>query len=99
MTLLCYLALLHGRVAGWWGGFGLAVGSILAFQTVLMAWYGVNYLLGQGLHSYGSGNGGFGYALAFTLAELTFVTAALVRKRKATAIGPHPRAKNPLAAC
>ena len=82
VTLLCYVALLHGRVAGWWGGFGLAVGSILAFQAVLMAWYGVNYLLGAGLHSYGSGRGGFGYALGFTLVELTFIAVALLRKRE-----------------
>jgi len=80
ITLLCYVALLHGRIAGWWGGFGLAVGSILTFQTVLMAWYGVNCLMGQGLHSYGSGRVGFGYALAFTLAESALVTMALVRK-------------------
>lgn len=82
VTLLCYIALLHGRIAGWWGGFGLAVGSILAFQTVLMAWYGVNYLLGQGLHSYGAGKGGFGYALAFTLAESVFVAIALARNQQ-----------------
>lgn len=85
ITLLCYLALLHGRFAGWWGGFGLAVGSILAFQAVLMAWYGVNFLLGQGLHSYGFGMGGSRYVLGFGLAEGLFVAAAFafpVRARK-----------------
>jgi len=75
ITLLCYLVVLHGKIAGWWGSFGLAVGSILAFQTVLMAWYGVNFLLGQGLHSYGFGSGGFRYVLCFGLAEWLFVTA------------------------
>ncbi len=34
ITLLCYLALVHGRLAGWWKGFGLAVGSVLCFLSV-----------------------------------------------------------------
>ena len=73
ITILCYVALLHGRIAGWWEGIGLAVGSIMAFQAVLMSWYGVNFLLGQGLHSYGFGAGGFGYTLGYTLTEFAFV--------------------------
>jgi ABC-type transport system involved in cytochrome c biogenesis permease subunit len=80
ITLLGYLFVLHGRIAGKWGGFGLAVGSVLAFQCVLMAWYGVNFVLGVGLHSYGFGSGGFGYAIAFVLAEFAFVTCAILRK-------------------
>src|SRR5690606_14365338 len=55
IALLAYLFLLHGRIAGLWGGFGLAVGSVLGFLTVVMAWYGVNFVLGVGLHSYGFG--------------------------------------------
>ena len=41
ITLLGYLIVLHGRIAGKWAGFGMAAGSVLAFQGVLMAWYGV----------------------------------------------------------
>jgi cytochrome c-type biogenesis protein CcsB len=81
ITLLGYLALLHGRLAGWWGGFGLAVGSILCFQSVLMAWYGVNFVLGKGLHSYGFGSGGLPYVATYVAAELIFVGIALTRKR------------------
>ena len=80
IALLGYLFLLHGRIAGKWGGFGLAVGSVLAFLSVLMAWYGVNFVLGVGLHSYGFGAGGFPVALAFVFAELAFVGLALARK-------------------
>ncbi len=83
IALLCYIALLHGRLAGWWQGFGLAVGSILAFQAVLMAWYGVNFILGEGLHSYGFGTGGFGYALAYVIAEAAFVAVAWKQTRTA----------------
>lgn len=82
IALLCYLLVLHGRIAGWWGGFGLAVGSVLCFLAVLMAWYGVNFVLGKGLHSYGFGTGGYSYALAFVFAELIFVGLAIFKKRQ-----------------
>lgn len=58
IALLCYLAPLHGRLVGWIGDFGVHVASIVAFNAVLMAWYGVNFVLGTGLHSYGFGTGG-----------------------------------------
>jgi ABC-type transport system involved in cytochrome c biogenesis permease subunit len=80
-ALLVYLFVLHGRIAGAWGGFGLAVGSVLAFQSILMAWYGVNFVLGTGMHSYGFGSGGFGYAAGFVAVELAFVAAAVLRHR------------------
>ncbi len=81
VALLTYLFILHGRIAGRWAGFGLAVGSILAFQTIIMAWYGVNFVLGVGLHSYGFGSGGFEYAASFVVLEVIFTTAAILRKR------------------
>jgi cytochrome c-type biogenesis protein CcsB len=84
ITLLGYLFVLHGRIAGKWAGFGLAVGAVLAFQGVLMAWYGVNFVLGVGLHSYGFGTGGFGWALLFVAAEIAFVLLAVVRKTQSS---------------
>lgn len=58
ITLLVYLIPLHGRFAGWIGSFGMTMASVLCFNSVLMAWYGVNFLLGVGLHSYGFAEGG-----------------------------------------
>lgn len=81
IALLGYLALLHGRFAGWVRDFGMAVGSIAGFLLVLMAWYGVNYILGTGLHSYGFGSGGTGYIVGFVLFELGVITAAVLRRR------------------
>ena len=81
IALLGYLFVLHGRIAGKWGDFGMAVGAVLAFQSIIMAWYGVNFVLGVGLHSYGFGNGGFPVAAAFVLAELGFVALAVIRRR------------------
>jgi cytochrome c-type biogenesis protein CcsB len=88
ITLLCYLALLHGRLAGWWGGFGLAVGSVVCFLSVLMSWYGVNFVLGKGLHSYGFGTGGFSYVAAFALFEALFVVFVVVWNRRAARAVP-----------
>ncbi len=80
-ALLGYLFLLHGRLSGLWGGFGLAIGAVIAFQSVLMAWYGVNFVLGAGLHSYGFGTGGFPLVATFVGLELALVIVAFLRKR------------------
>jgi cytochrome c biogenesis factor len=73
ITFLAYMALLHGRRTGWFSAFGTAVGALIGFLLVLMTWYGVNYLLGSGLHSYGFGAGGQGAALGFVIMELIFL--------------------------
>ncbi len=90
ITLLGYLIVLHGRIAGKWSGFGMAVGSVLAFLGVLMAWYGVNFVLGVGLHSYGFGTGGFGWALVFVVVEIAFVILAVARNRRSEEKTPPP---------
>jgi ABC-type transport system involved in cytochrome c biogenesis permease subunit len=79
IALLGYLVILHGRYAGWLRGFGLAVGSILAFLLVLMAWYGVNFILGVGLHSYGFSSGGAKGMAFFVGVELLWVAFAAFR--------------------
>lgn len=76
IALLGYLAVLHGRFAGWLGTFGTTVGCVAAFLGVVMAWYGVNYVLAAGLHSYGFGGGGAPYVLAVCLADLALVLGA-----------------------
>lgn len=92
IALLGYLIVLHGRIAGKWGGFGMAVGAVLAFQSIIMAWYGVNFILGVGLHSYGFGTGGFPAALGFVLVEIAFVSLAIWRHRSKPAASPVPAA-------
>jgi cytochrome c-type biogenesis protein CcsB len=81
IALLCYLLALHGRLAGWWTQFGLAVASVVCFLAVLMAWYGVNFVLGKGLHSYGFGIGGETYVGIFVALDLLFVAFAIWRYR------------------
>ncbi|PYK71243.1 MAG: hypothetical protein DME44_08575, partial [Verrucomicrobia bacterium] len=77
IALLCYITTLHGRLAGWWTEFGLVVASVVCFLAVLMAWYGVNFVLGKGLHSYGFGIGGESYVGTFVIADLLFVAFAI----------------------
>jgi cytochrome c-type biogenesis protein CcsB len=82
IALLGYLFLLHGRLSGQWGGFGLSIGAVVAFQSVLMAWYGVNFVLGAGLHSYGFGTGGFPVVACFVGLEIVFLIAAFIRRKQ-----------------
>ncbi|MEL6816189.1 MAG: cytochrome c biogenesis protein CcsA, partial [Cyanobacteria bacterium J06598_3] len=80
IALLCYLVPLHGRLVGWIGNFGISVASVTAFNAVLMAWYGVNFVLGTGLHSYGFGTGGSEWMIAGVVgADMLFVLAATAR--------------------
>jgi len=85
IALLGYLAVLHGRFVGWIKDFGMAVGSIVGYLLVLMAWYGVNYMLGTGLHSYGFGSGGYWYVGSFVAFEVLVIAAAALRRRSFTA--------------
>ena len=73
IALLGYIAWLHGRMTGWLRAFGQVVGVIVAFNLVIMAWYGVNFVLGAGLHTYGFGAGGLEWVLAFVVLQLMFV--------------------------
>lgn len=55
ITILVYVFVTHmHRIKGFEGNFTLNLGSILAFSSVLMTYFGVNYFLG-GMHSYAGG--------------------------------------------
>jgi len=79
ISVIIYVALLHGRYAGWSGNFGLAAGSVVGMISIVWAWYGVNFLMGPGLHSYaGEGGGGGVYVFsAFGLNLLLVVIAGI----------------------
>lgn len=82
ITLLVYLVPLHGRFAGWVNTFGLIASSVLCFASVMMAWYGVNFVLSTGLHAYGFVEGG-GQGIVLTACVATFaVVAATWRRRR-----------------
>jgi ABC-type transport system involved in cytochrome c biogenesis permease subunit len=87
ITLLVYLIPLHGRFAGWVNTFWLVIASVVCFLSVLMAWYGVNFVLGVGLHSYGAGAGGQTQVFAATVIMLGFAGGAAWRRHLSQHVG------------
>lgn len=77
IALMGYLAVLHGRLSGWLQNFGFTVTAVISFSLVIMAWYGVNFVLGAGLHSYGFGAGGVEYVAAFVGVHIAFAIAVI----------------------
>jgi ABC-type transport system involved in cytochrome c biogenesis permease subunit len=56
VIVLAYTIILHFRlVPKMKSMFVFNVGAVLSFSTVLMTFFGVNYYLSKGLHSYASG--------------------------------------------
>ncbi len=86
IALLGYLVVLHGRFAGWLDAFDAAAASVTAFAGVVMAWYGVNYVLAAGLHSYGFGGGGAPYVVMVALSDiaLVFILRMIYKKKLIT---------------
>ena len=83
---LGYLIILHAKYAGWLTPFGLAASSAVAYLLVIMAWYGVNFILASGLHSYGFSSGGTAFVMTFVLFQLVIVGISLaVRAQRAKA--------------
>jgi hypothetical protein len=74
---------IHARLVGWVKQFVMTASAVTAFSLVIMAWYGVNYVLGAGLHTYGFGGGGVEYVAAFVFLHIVFVGIAwLIKERK-----------------
>jgi ABC-type transport system involved in cytochrome c biogenesis permease subunit len=89
ISLLVYLAFLHGRPIGWSGSFSIALGSVVGFAAIVWTWYAVNFLMPGGKHSYGEGGGGLWLVLTAFALELILVAAAAARNFMApSAVGP-----------
>lgn len=57
VIILVYLVPMHLRYIGAVSTTGLAAWAVCGFLSVVMSWYGVNFLLGAGLHAYATGDG------------------------------------------
>ncbi|MBN9121675.1 MAG: cytochrome c biogenesis protein CcsA [Planctomycetes bacterium] len=88
ITLLVYLVPLHGRFAGWVSTFGLVFWSVACFLSVVMAWYGVNFVLGVGLHSYGFVEGGSQGAMGVILCSVMSLPLGAWWRRKLASLRP-----------
>ncbi len=71
-----YLLIIHSYTFRYIRDFGLAVGAVAGLMTISFTWYGVNYVLGTGLHSYGFGKGGEWIYFGYLLLELIFICSA-----------------------
>ena len=79
ISLLIYMIILHARQGGWSGDFSLTLGSVLGFTAIIWAWYGVNYLMPGGKHSYGEGGGGQWAVVGAMILNWSFLTMAAIR--------------------
>ena len=83
ISLLAYLSILHGKLVGWVKDFELVLLAILGFFLVVMAWYGVNFILGKGLHSYGFGTtNGAPYVAGIFLTHIALCGAGFLLSRR-----------------
>ena len=82
ISICTYLLFIHAFRKKQLGPTGLATGAVLGFLAISFTWYGVNYILGTGLHSYGFGNGGERYYLSFFLGETLFLLTTHLTHRE-----------------
>jgi ABC-type transport system involved in cytochrome c biogenesis permease subunit len=83
VAFLAYIAILHGRIDKFIGSFGVAAISIVAFQTILMTYLGVNFVLTTGMHSYGFGDSPVvGWMALVAGVEGVFLVAGYLAHRK-----------------
>lgn len=70
LIVLClYMAILHGKYTNWIPNNRFFILVAAAFMSVMMAWFGVNYILASGLHSYGFSEGGAIFLGSFFLIQ------------------------------
>lgn len=83
IVLLVYMAILHGRYTNWITPARFVPLAAGAFMSVMMAWFGVNYILATGLHSYGFSEGGAIFLGSFFAIQTAFLIVAVVKNKKA----------------
>lgn len=79
ISIVTYFAVLHARYVRWLQDFGLAAASVLGFVVIVWTFYGVNYVMATGLHSYGFGSGGEYWVGLWAVCELVFLVACRMR--------------------
>jgi len=79
IVLLVYMAILHGKYTSWIPPKRFVPLVAGAFMTVMMAWFGVNYILASGLHSYGFSEGGAIFLGSFFLIQILILIGCTVR--------------------
>ncbi len=81
IVLLIYMAILHGKYTKWVSNKNFIPLVAGAFLSVMMAWFGVNYILATGLHSYGFSEGGAIFLMSFFAIQLFIIGTEIVKKK------------------
>ena len=74
------MAILHGKSTSWITTHRFILLSAAGFMSVMMAWFGVNYILATGLHSYGFSEGGAIFLGSFFLIQTILLIFTAKRK-------------------
>lgn len=80
ISIITYFGLLHARHVGWLRDFGLGVAAIVGFLAIVWTFYGVNYVMASGLHSYGFGSGGELWVFIWAITEIVFIGVCFLRR-------------------
>ena len=85
LIVLClYMAILHGRYTTWIRNHLFMTYTAAAFMSVMMAWFGVNYILASGLHSYGFSEGGALFLGSFFAIQIIVLILTLQKEKVPT---------------
>jgi ABC-type transport system involved in cytochrome c biogenesis permease subunit len=76
-----YLLFVHAYTFNYIRDFGLAIGSVAGLMAISFTWYGVNYVLGTGLHSYGFGSGGEWWYFLYIASECLLIAWSIQRHK------------------
>lgn len=85
IVLLIYMAILHGKYTIWIPPHRFVPLVAGAFMSVMMAWFGVNYILASGLHSYGFSEGGAIFLGSFFLIQTLVLVVCTARLKSPAA--------------
>ena len=83
IAFIIYMAILHGRYTSWITPQRFTKLVAGAFMSIMMAWFGVNFILASGLHSYGFSQGGALFLGCFFAAQITILIISTIMDRKA----------------
>jgi len=83
IVLLIYMAILHGKYTTWIPAHRFVPLVAGAFMSVMMAWFGVNYILASGLHSYGFSEGGAVFLGSFFAIQILILVSCLKKRTAA----------------
>jgi cytochrome c-type biogenesis protein CcsB len=78
IVLLIYMAILHGKYTSWIPPHRFVPMVAGAFMSVMMAWFGVNYILASGLHSYGFSEGGAIFLGTFFVSQIVVLAICTI---------------------